>query len=180
MFIFLDFDERLTSNHLYEQVTIIGLKGAPMAGISITSLTAQHYDAWYKLYQGYADHYRVELTESSALATWSWLMDPSHPLTGLVAVNGDVPVGLAHFRAMPSPLRGREIGFLDDLFVDPAERGSGIASRLLEALSAEAASQGWPVIRWITRDDNYRARSVYDRHAVKTDWNMYEMTPDQA
>jgi len=151
-----------------------------MAEINIKPLEASHYEAWYQLYQGYADHYQVVLTESSALTTWSWLMDPSHPLTGLVAVRDGAPLGLAHFRAMPSPLRGREIGFLDDLFVDPAERGAGIASLLLEALRAEAAEKGWPVIRWITRDDNYRARTVYDRHAVKTDWNTYEMMPDQA
>jgi GNAT superfamily N-acetyltransferase len=81
---------------------------------------------------------------------------------------------------MPSPLRGREIGFLDDLFVDPSYRGGGIASALLEAVRAEAKAKDWPVIRWITRDDNYRARAVYDRHAVKTDWNTYEMMPDQA
>ncbi|XDZ64654.1 N-acetyltransferase family protein [Alphaproteobacteria bacterium LSUCC0684] len=151
-----------------------------MAAIKIVPLEASHYEAWYQLYQGYADHYQVELAESSALTTWSWLLDPAHPLTGLVAVRDGVPIGLAHFRAMPSPLRGREIGFLDDLFVDPGERGSGIASMLLETLRQEAAAKGWPVIRWITRDDNYRARTVYDRHAVKTDWNTYEMMPDQA
>lgn len=151
-----------------------------MSAIQIVPLEASHYDDWLILYKGYADHYRVELTEISVRCTWSWLMDPAHPLTGIVAVKGAIPVGLAHFRAMPSPLRGREIGFLDDLFVNPSERGAGIASALLEALREEAGKMDWPVIRWITRDDNYRARAVYDRHAVKTDWNTYEMMPDQA
>ena len=32
-------------------------------------------------------------------------------------------VGFAHYRRMPSPLRGQDIGFLDDLFVDPKHRG---------------------------------------------------------
>lgn len=151
-----------------------------MSAIQIVPLEASHYDDWLILYKGYADHYRVELTEISVGCTWSWLMDPAHPLRGIVAVKSDFPVGLAHFRAMPSPLRGREIGFLDDLFVNTSERGAGIASALLEALREEAAKMDWPVIRWITRDDNYRARAVYDRHAVKTDWNTYEMMPDQA
>ena len=151
-----------------------------MTATHIVPLEASHHDDWLPLYKGYADHYQVELTVESARCTWSWLMDPAHPLTGLVAVKDSHPVGLAHFRAMPSPLRGREIGFLDDLFVDPSYRGGGIASALLEAVRAEAKAKDWPVIRWITRDDNYRARAVYDRHAVKTDWNTYEMMPDQA
>jgi len=150
-----------------------------MADLSITELQEAHHPVWLELYQGYADHYRVTLTDAGAARTWSWLMDPAHPLTGLVAVRAGRPIGLAHFRGMPSPLRGVEIGFLDDLFVDPAARGSGAASLLLEALRLAGREKGWPVIRWITRDDNYRARSVYDRHAVKTDWNTYEMRPDQ-
>ena len=30
--------------------------------------------------------------------------------------------------------------------------------------------------RWITADDNYRARTLYDRVAKKTAWNTYEIT----
>ena len=36
----------------------------------------------------------------------------------------------------------------------------------------------WAKIRWITRDDNYRARALYDKVATKTDWAMYEMDID--
>jgi hypothetical protein len=32
------------------------------------------------------------------------------------------------------------------------------------------------VIRWITREDNYRARAVYDRIATKTNWTTYDLT----
>jgi hypothetical protein len=31
------------------------------------------------------------------------------------------------------------------------------------------------VIRWITADDNYRGRTVYDRVADKTKWLTYEI-----
>ena len=44
---------------------------------------------------------------------------------------------------MPSPLRGIEIGFLDDLppFVDPAVRGGRLGERLIEAVAAVAAQR---------------------------------------
>ena len=38
--------------------------------------------------------------------------------------------------------------------------------------------ENWAKIRWITRDDNYRARSLYDKVATKTNWTMYEMETD--
>ena len=64
---------------------------------------------------------------------------------------------------------------LDDLFVDPAERGQRLGEALIEELVKIAKSKGWPKIRWITADDNYRARTLYDRVAQKTMWNTYEI-----
>lgn len=148
-----------------------------MAIVAIKSLEQDHYDQWLSLYHGYADHYRATLTETGIKTTWGWLMDDAHPLTGLVALDGQQLIGLAHFRAMPSPLRGAEIGFLDDLFVDPASRGQQAGELMLMALKEIASDEGWAMVRWITRDNNYRARSLYDRHAIKTDWNTYEMLP---
>ena len=75
-----------------------------------------------------------------------------------------------------SPLRGAEVGFLDDLFVDPEQRGSGAAEALLRSVDDIAAERGWPVVRWITRDNNYRARGLYDRLSHRSDWITYEMT----
>jgi ribosomal protein S18 acetylase RimI-like enzyme len=77
---------------------------------------------------------------------------------------------------MRSPLRGGDIGFVDDLFVDPEARGGRTGEALIEAVAAIAAERGWPVVRWITADDNYRARALYDRLAKKTPWNLYELS----
>ena len=54
------------------------------------------------------------------------------------------------------------IGFLDDLFVDPAARGAKVGERLLDRLNEMAPSSAagfFDKIRWITGDDNYRART---------------------
>jgi ribosomal protein S18 acetylase RimI-like enzyme len=66
-------------------------------------------------------------------------------------------------------------GFLDDLFVDPHLRGSGAADALIAALRDIGAARGWTVIRWITAEDNYRARGVYDRVAMRTPWVTYDI-----
>ena len=103
-------------------------------------------------------------------------MDAQNPVNGIVASSQKKLTGLAHYREMPSPLRGGNIGFLDDIVVRPEERGSRVASMLLNELKLIGKQKGWDIIRWITRDNNYRARGLYDKLATKTDWNMYEMS----
>jgi GNAT superfamily N-acetyltransferase len=57
----------------------------------------------------------------------------------------------------------------------PALRGGRIADRLIAALTEIARRRGWTVIRWLTADDNYRARGVCDRHAKRTMWIAYQI-----
>ena len=78
---------------------------------------------WEKLYRGYADFYKVEMNDKILATVWKWLFDQNHEVSGLVFEENSKVIALAHYRKMPSPLRGKYIGFLDDLFVDPAERG---------------------------------------------------------
>ena len=132
---------------------------------------------WEALYRGYAAFYKVDTDATKLQTLFDWLLDPSHVCEGVVALAEDGGLaGLAHFRAMPSPLRGAEAGFLDDLFVDPAQRGKGAGAALLHHLDGIAAARGWPVTRWITQDNNYRARGLYDGLSTRTGWITYEMT----
>ena len=47
---------------------------------------------------------------------------------------------------------------------------------LLGELQRIGLQEGWGLFRWITRDNNYRARKLYDKVASKSDWNVYEMS----
>ena len=76
---------------------------------------------------------------------------------------------------MPRPLKGQDMGFLDDLFVTPEYRGQKIGEKLINRIKEISKSKGWNLIRWITRDDNTRAKSLYDRVAEKTTWDLYEL-----
>lgn len=145
--------------------------------VEIAPIADPHKPQWRRLFDGYRVFYKREPTDEGAERVWSWLMDPAHEVEGVLALVDGEPVGLAHFRRMPSPLRGCDVGFLDDLFVDPAVRGGRIGERLIGHVADVARERGWPAIRWLTADDNYRARTLYDRVAKKTSWNLYELIP---
>jgi ribosomal protein S18 acetylase RimI-like enzyme len=130
---------------------------------------------WEKLYRGYADFYKVEMNDEILATVWKWLFDQKHEVSGLVYEEKSKVVALAHYRKMPSPLRGKYIGFLDDLFVDPEHRGKKIGEKILNELKNISQKNRWGLIRWITRNDNVRAKSLYDKVSEKTTWDTYEL-----
>ena len=141
----------------------------------IRDIQLKDKDQWEKLYKGYADFYKVEMNNNILQIVWNWLHDKNHEVNGLVyEVEGNI-VGLAHYRRMPSPLRGQDIGFLDDLFVNPEHRGQRIGEKLINKIKEISNSKRWKLVRWITREDNISAKSLYDRVSEKTSWDVYEL-----
>ena len=116
------------------------------------------------------------MTDAQLDLVWSWITDPDHDVKALLVRDASgTAVGLAHYRPYFRPLAAAVAGHLDDLFVTPAARGTGAVDALLEALRTIARPRGWRKIRWITADDNYRARSKYDQVAERTTWMTYDM-----
>jgi len=142
---------------------------------SVREIQLKDKEQWQELYKGYANFYKVEMNNQILETVWSWLHDKNHELNGIVyEIDGNI-VALAHYRRMPRPLKGKDVGFLDDLFVEPIHRGKKIGEQLLNELKKISKSKGWDLIRWITRDDNLRAKNLYDRVAEKTHWDLYEL-----
>jgi GNAT superfamily N-acetyltransferase len=147
-----------------------------MSDVAIVRPEAGHREDWDRLYAGYAAFYKVVQTPEMRDRVWSWLVDPAHEVKGLVALGpAGRPVGLVHFRPFARPLSASTGGFMDDLFVDPAHRGGRVGDALIGAVAEEGRRRGWTVIRWITADDNYRARAVYDLMASRTSWVTYDL-----
>lgn len=145
-----------------------------MTTCRIVTGIGEHRAAWEELYRGYAAFYGVDQTEAMRERVFGWISEGR--IICLLALDGEGrPIGLAHVRAFLRPLSATEGGYLDDLFVDPAARGSGAAAALLDAAAALGRERGWTVIRWITREDNYRARGLYDRKAARTPWVTYDI-----
>jgi len=144
--------------------------------VVVSELCLQDKAEWEALYYGYAQFYKVPMDQDILDTVWSWIFDQDNAFYALVAKDDSGSyLGLMHYRAMPSPLRGKMVGFLDDLFIKPECRGKGVVDALYEALNSCAADKGWPFIRWITAENNYRGRGVYDKLSDKTQWVTYQM-----
>ena len=141
----------------------------------IRNIEIKDKDEWRELYQGYANFYKVEISKITLDTVWNWLLDQNHELSGLVYEINNKLVAIAHYRRMPSPLRGKDIGFLDDLYVHPDFRGRKIGEEIINKLNHISQEKGWGLIRWITRNDNHNAKSLYDRVANKSTWDVYEL-----
>jgi GNAT superfamily N-acetyltransferase len=63
--------------------------------------------------------------------------------------------------------------YLEDLFVAPAARGTGIGRALIEATYAEADRRGASRTYWATQEKNETARTLYDRLGQLTDFVQY-------
>lgn len=146
--------------------------------LSVRPVEAADRAPWGRLSAAYATFYGVEQDEAMRERVFGWLLDDAAESRGLVALDarGDL-VGLVHFRPFARPLSATTGCYLDDLFVDPGRRGSGVVEALFAALEEIVAAAGWSVVRGITRAGNRRARAVYDRVAERTDWVTYDHMP---
>ncbi|HFB67275.1 MAG TPA: GNAT family N-acetyltransferase [Aeromonadales bacterium] len=144
--------------------------------IQVTDLSIEDRLPWEQLYRAYADFYEVPMTPEILDRVWEWIFATDYPFYALMAkTESGEALGMMHYREMPSPLRGAKAGFLDDLYVLPAFRGRGGVQALFKKLKQVAKSEGWPFVRWITAENNYRGRAVYDKVAERTQWLTYQM-----
>lgn len=81
----------------------------------------------------------------------------AHMETFLFAFLGDSPVGMIGLESYA------ECGLLRSLYVDPAQRGSGVGAQLVSALEAKAAGSGVDAIWLLTID----ADAFFTRHGFK-------------
>lgn len=130
--------------------------------------------AWRRHFTDYGVFYRTDFSDTVLDGVWHWLMNAESPLCAVVAVDEGAVVGFAHYRSLPDTFTASHEWFLDDLYVEPGQRGTGAGSALIEAVAERASSDGGGKLRWITAADNTTAQSVYDKLATRTTWVTYE------
>ncbi len=144
--------------------------------VTTRALAESDRPVWEALFAGYAAFYKVDQTPQMRETVFGWLMDQTHSSNCIVAQDATgAVIGFTHYRPFASQLRAITNCFLDDLFVAPSARGSGAAQALIEAVKEVAKANGWGVVRWITAENNYRARGVYDTLADRTPWVTYDI-----
>jgi GNAT superfamily N-acetyltransferase len=96
----------------------------------------------------------------------------------LLAVDEDRPVGFALFFHNFSTFLGRPGIYLEDLFVVPEERASGIGRALLEHLARLTVDRGCGRLEWAVLDWNRDAIAFYERLGARpnSDWTVYRLT----
>lgn len=132
------------------------------------------HDEWRRLFTEYGVFYTTDFSEQVLDGVWAWLMDAESEVCAVVAVDDGRAFGFAHYRQLPDTFTAGPAWFLDDLYVEPGQRGSGAGAALIDAVAERAASDGGGTLRWITAADNATAQSVYDKLARKTTWVTYE------
>ncbi|TFB67178.1 GNAT family N-acetyltransferase [Cryobacterium sp. Hz7] len=145
--------------------------------VLVRSVQASDFSEWAGLYREYREFYALSPDERIVERVWSWINDGAHEVNAFVASTGDRLVGLAHYRRFARPSTGSVGIFLDDLYTSPNTRGSGVGRALLSELSSLADGEGSSVVRWITAEDNTRARRLYDSTATSTKWVTYDLKP---
>ena len=107
---------------------------------------------------------------------WQWLHQSPPLISALVAVDVENNLlGFLHYRAFVRPLAATMGGYVDDVFVVPEARGQGTARQLINAIVAIGQANQWSVVRWMTAEDNQRARACYDQIAEHTHWQTYQI-----
>lgn len=104
------------------------------------------------------------------------LADPKSTGTQLIARGPDrLPLGFATIYWTWSSTRAAPIGLMNDLFVAPAARGTGLGRALIDACARLTASRGRAILEWETAPDNHRAQRVYDATpAERSTWVAYD------
>ena len=141
----------------------------------IRKLVEKDKENWAKLYNSYANFYKVPMNTGILDILWGWIHDKSHDVNAICYELEGKIVGIAHYRTMPRPIKGQYIGFLDDLFVEPEFRGQKIAQKLISHLKSLSEANNWDGIRWITHSSNENAKKLYDKIANNTGFELYEL-----
>ena len=144
----------------------------------IRKLNQNDFNSWSDLFKEYAKFYKVQMNTDILGTVWTWVQDKNHVVNGICYELEGKIVAIAHYRAMPRPLKGQCVGFLDDLFVAPDYRGQKIAQKLIEHLKSLSKANNWCGIRWITHSSNENAKKLYDKIGNNTGFDLYELKGD--
>ena len=143
---------------------------------AIRRIEARDEARWLALWEGYCRFYERELSDPKTRHTWARIMDATAPVHAIVADNAQGRViGMANYIIHENTWTLTPVCYLQDLFVDPAERAVGVGKQLIDWLVAECKAQGWSRLYWNTKENNYRARGLYDKYAPHSGFLTYRV-----
>ena len=130
------------------------------------------------LMRAYCDFYGVDPSDAALLSMSRALLadEEREGLQLLARDDSGRAVGFATIFWSWSTLRAARIGVMNDLFVESAARGGGVADQLIEACADCCRRRGAVSLGWQTAKDNGRAQAVYERvGASRSEWLDYTL-----
>lgn len=144
-------------------------------GVTIRPLAAGDRAGWQALYEGYQGFCQRAPEPAFYEAAFGRLMSGDRrDFRALVAERDGRLLGLAHYVFHPNLWRDEGVCYLQDLFTAPEARGRGAGRALIEGVYAAADAAGVSFVYWLTAEDNYPGRMLYDRVAVKSPFIRYQ------
>jgi GNAT superfamily N-acetyltransferase len=145
----------------------------------ITLVGATDLPELLPLIRAYCDFYQVAPSDRELLElSRALLADPQREGLQLLA-RDDVgrAVGFATLYWTWQTLAAARIGVMNDLFVAPQARGSGVAEGLIAACVERCREHGATRLVWQTASDNHRAQALYARVGATRDerWLDYDL-----
>lgn len=129
--------------------------------------------SWRVLFDEYNRFYGREPREDVTRYTWKRVLDAACPVHALVAEKDGKVVGIPNYVVHENTTQLLPSCYLQDMIVADEARGEGVGRRLIEWLLAEMKPQGWSRVYWNTRENNYRARMLYDKFAPQSGFVRY-------
>ena len=152
--------------------------------MQITIVTEDDLADLLPLVRAYCDFYEVAPSDDALLAlSRALIADPSREGLQFIARDGDGrALGFATIFWTWSTLSAARTATLNDIYVHPDGRGTGLAEQLIAACRERSREHGAVSLDWQTAKDNHRAQKVYDRvGAVRAEWVDYSLpTADPA
>ena len=145
-----------------------------MPDLTIRPIEPADEAAWRRLWTAYLEFYETTVPEEVYATTFKRLCNKEKTdQNGLLALLDGKPVGLVHYIFHAHNWKVDEVCYLQDLYAEPAVRGTGVGRALIEAVYAAADKVGRPSVYWLTQDFNTTARQLYDRIASVTPFIVY-------
>ena len=141
---------------------------------TIRPLHASDHAHWRRLWTEYLEFYGATVPDTVYTTTFARLLgsDPQD-FSCLIAELDGQPVGLAHYLFHRHGWKVENTCYLQDLYVSPEARGTGLGRALIESVYAAADVAGSPSVYWLTQDFNHSARALYDRVGQVTPFIRY-------
>lgn len=153
---------------------------ASASSYSITPVVEEDLTELVGLMRAYCDFYETAPSDEALLSlSRELLAEPELEGAQLIARDREMAaVGFATVFWSWDTTEAARIGIMNDLYVAPAARGTGLADRLIEVCVDMCEKRGAVRLDWQTAPENARAQGVYDRvGGTREPWLVYSRRP---